>query len=264
MRICVLASGSKGNSTYVETENSKILIDAGLSKTELERRLSLINVNPFDIDAILVTHEHSDHIKGLSQFVKKYNNKIYAHRKSWDILAEKLGDISTSLQIEFNGEDFNIKDMTIQSFDLEHDSAHCVGFSVIEGRKKFSTATDLGHTSPEIISHLKTSDFVILEANHDIQTLRNNPNYPYYLKSRILSNHGHLSNDETAKTIIKLLGNTTRGVMLAHLSEQNNSPQLATQTIRKTLIENNVSPAEELFIDIAKQENVSNIFKIKE
>lgn len=264
MRICVLASGSKGNSTYIETEKSKILIDAGITKSDLERRLSLINVNPSDIDAILITHEHSDHIKGVGQFAKKFGCKIYAHNLSWDALSTKIGDIPLAQQVEFNGKDFNIRDMTIHTFDLDHDSNHCVGFSVIEGNKKFTTATDLGHTTPEIVKNLATSDFVVLESNHDIQTLKNNPNYPQILKTRILSRHGHLSNEETAQTIVKLLGNTTRGVVLAHLSEQNNSPDMAIRTIRKTLFENKVTPQDEIYIDVAKQDYVGHIYKLKE
>ncbi len=263
MRICVLASGSKGNSTYIETEHSKILIDAGLSKRELECRLSLLNVNPFDIDAILVTHEHSDHIQGVGAFSRKYKNKIYAHKKNWSILSERIGNISLSQQIEFNGTDFHIKDMCIQSFDVDHDSQHCVGFSVIEKTKKFTFATDLGHITPEIISRLATSDFVALEANHDIQTLKNNPQYPLRLKNRILSKYGHLSNDVTAQTILNLLGKTPRGVILAHLSEQNNNPDLALQTVRKTLLDNKANPEKELHIDVAQQNTVGNIYRIK-
>jgi len=264
MRICVLGSGSKGNSTYIETAKSKILIDAGLSKKELELRLSLLGINPFDIDAILVTHEHTDHIQGIAQFAKKYKSQIYAHKQNWNILSEKIGEISSAQQVEFDGSDFYIKDMAIQTFDVDHDAQHCVGFSIIENGKKFSLTTDLGHMTPEICKHLSTSDFIVLEANHDIQTLKNNVNYPYKLKTRILSKYGHLSNDDTAQTIIQLLGNNTRGVILGHLSEQNNSPELALQTVRNALIKNQVTPKEELYIDVASQKKISNIYKIKD
>jgi len=264
MRICVLGSGSKGNSTYIETENSKILIDAGLSKCDLERRLSLLNINPYDIDAILVTHEHSDHIKGVGQFARKYKNKIYAHNQIWNILEDKLGDLSCSQQIEFNGNDFYIKDMVIQSFDVDHDSQHCVGFSVIENNKKFSIATDLGHITPEITQRLSDSEFIVLESNHDIEKLKNNPHYPPYLKNRVLSKYGHLSNDETAKTITQLLGNNTRGIILAHLSEENNTPELAIQTVRNELIKNQVTSKDEMYIDVAHQDHIGHIYKIKD
>jgi len=264
MRICILASGSKGNCTYIESENSKILIDAGLSKKEIVNRLSLIKVSPNDIDAILVTHEHSDHIKGLENFAKEYKCKVYGHRDSFGMIEEKCSLIPLSQQVEFCSNDFNIKDLIISPFDLDHDSNHCVGFSVMENGKKFTIATDLGHMTPEIEKKLKTSDFIVLESNHDILTLKNNPNYSYSLKQRILSKYGHISNDECSNTILNLIGHKTRGVMLAHLSEQNNSKELAINEINKKLIKNNIKAEDfNMYVGVATQNNVSNIFKIK-
>ncbi len=265
MRICVLASGSKGNSTFVETDNARILIDAGLSKKELENRLTLIGVSPSSINAILVTHEHSDHIKGLAQFAKAYNTKVFAHRDSWNLIEEKANGIPVDNQIEFNGKDFNILDMSIQSFDLDHDSNHCVGFTIIEGNKKFSTATDLGHMTLDIEQRLKQSDLITIESNHDIQTLLNNPHYPYSLKQRILSQHGHISNEECSKTILSLLGFNTRGVILGHLSEQNNTKEKAIETLNQTLVSAGVTKDDfNLKVYVAEQHTPSKIFKIKD
>lgn len=265
MRICVLASGSKGNSTYVETDNTKILIDAGLSKKELENRLTMIGVNPSSIDAILVTHEHSDHIKGLGQFAKTYNTKVFAHKDCWNLLEEKASGITTSNQIEFSGKDFCINDMSIQTFDLDHDSIHCVGFTIIDGNKKFSTATDLGHMTDEIKQRLKQSDLITLESNHDIQMLLNNFNYPTTLKQRILSNHGHISNEECSKTILSLLGFNTRGIILGHLSEQNNTKEIAIQTLNKTLLNAGVTKNDfNMKVYVADQHSPTNIFKLKD
>ncbi len=265
MRICVLASGSKGNSTFIETtRGTKILIDAGLSKSELEQRLSKIEVMPTDIDAILVTHEHSDHTKGILQFSKKYGTKIYVHQKNWNTILNKVGEIPLSSQVEFGDKMFAINDLAIQSFQLDHDSNHCVGFSIYENNKKFCTATDLGHTTPTILNELKTSDFVLLESNHDVIKLKNNQNYPAKLKNRIMSQHGHLSNEQTAEAIFELLGNTPRGVILAHLSEQNNSPEIAIQTIKQTLISRGANVEKEIRIDVASQEHLSNIYRIKD
>ncbi len=265
MRVCVLASGSKGNSTYVETEDAKLLIDAGLSKKELENRLTLIGVNPSSIDAILITHEHSDHIKGLGQFVKTYNTKVFAHKDSWAMIDEKAQTIPVNCEIEFNGKDFNIFGTTIQTFDLDHDSNHCVGFSVIEKNNRFSTATDLGHMTDEILKVLKESDLITLESNHDIKTLLNNPNYTYSLKQRILSNHGHISNEECSKTILSLLGFNPRGVILGHLSEQNNTPNLAIQTLNNVLVSNGVTKDDfSINIQVAMQHTPTKIFKLKD
>ena len=264
MRICILASGSKGNCTYVESENSKILIDAGLSKKEIVNRLSLIKVNPNDIDAILVTHEHSDHIKGLENFAKEYKCKVFGHHDSYGMIEEKCSAIPLSQQVEFCSNDFNIKDLIISPFDLDHDSSHCVGFSVIENNKKFTIATDLGHMTKEIEQKLQTSDFIVLESNHDILTLKNNPNYTYNLKQRILSKYGHISNDECSNTILNLIGYKTRGVMLAHLSQQNNSKEMAINELNKKLIKNNIKQEDfNMYVGVASQDNVSNIFKIK-
>lgn len=264
MRICVLASGSKGNCIYVEGDKTKILIDAGISKLEIEKRLSVINVNPSEIDSILITHEHSDHIAGVGNFARKYDCKVFAHKDIWPILETKVGDLKTSQQIEFSNSPFLLNELDINAFDVDHDALHCVGFSVICNNKKFSTATDLGHTTPEIIKQLYTSDAILLEANHDIKMLKNNPHYPYSLKQRILSNHGHLSNEATAKAIIEMLGKNVRGIMLGHLSEENNSPQKAIQTIQDVFMANDVKSNQNIFIDVATQKKVSRIFKIKE
>lgn len=264
MRICVLASGSKGNCIYIEGNQTKILIDAGISKLEIEKRLSLINVNPSEINSILITHEHSDHIAGVGNFARKYGCNVFAHKDIWPLLETKIGDLKTSQQIEFSNLPFHLNELNINAFDVDHDALHCVGFSVECNNKKFSTATDLGHTTPEIIKHLYTSDAILLEANHDIEMLKNNPHYPYSLKQRILSNHGHLSNEATAKAIIEMLGKNVRGIMLGHLSEENNSPQKAIQTIQDIFKQNDVKSNQNLVIDIATQKQVSRIFKIKE
>ncbi|MBQ8762175.1 MAG: MBL fold metallo-hydrolase [Clostridia bacterium] len=264
MRICVLGSGSKGNSTYIEGDNTKILIDAGLSKLELEKRLSAIGVNPSEINSILITHEHSDHIAGIANFSKKYGCKIYAHKDIWPVLSNKFEKIPFENQIEFSGIDFNINELNISTMDLDHDSIHCVGFSVEHNKTKFSIATDLGHTTPQIIKTLSNSDLVVLEANHDIEKLNANPHYPNSLKRRILSDHGHLNNQSTADAIIQLLGKKTRGIILGHLSEENNTPELAIDTIKNTFIKNGAIVEREIRIDIAKQTRPSTIYKIKE
>lgn len=263
MRVCVLGSGSKGNSTYIEGENTKILIDGGLSKLELEKRLMQIDVNPSEINSILITHEHSDHISGISNFSKKYGCKVYAHSDAWTVLSDKLVGVEFKNQYEFNGSDFSINELNISTFDLDHDAIHCVGFSVLCNKTKFSIATDLGHTTPEIIHNLSSSDLVVLEANHDIQKLKTNTKYPYSLKQRILSNHGHLSNQASADTLIQMLGNKTRAVIFGHLSEENNTPDLVVDTVKQTFINNGALPEREIKIDIAKQHKPSTIYKIK-
>ncbi len=264
MRICVLASGSKGNATYIEGDNTRILIDAGISCSEIENRLMQIGVNPSLINSILITHEHSDHINGLSKFAVKYNTKVYTHRDTWLAMDSKMSKLKENQKIDIYGNDFCINELNISCFDLDHDAAHCLGYSVSCRDSKVSIATDLGHTTPEIIRHLMDSSLIVFESNHDIQTLLHNPNYPLRLKNRILSNNGHLSNDATSDAVAQMLGYGVRAVILAHLSEQNNTPQKALQTMQQRLLQEGADLAKEIYLDVGKQHKIGNIYKIKE
>ena len=263
MRLCVLASGSKGNCTFVEGENTRILIDCGLTKSELERRLSLIGVEPASIDSILITHEHSDHIVGLNNFAAKNNCNVFAHPDTWHAMADKMEKIVDSHRFEILGHDFEVNELGVECFDLSHDSAHCLGFSVISDGKKISTATDLGYITDSIIRQLADSSVVILEANHDPKRLMLNPRYPIYLKQRILSKHGHLSNKDTAESVLKMLGYGVRGVICAHLSEENNTPELVLNELNKIVAQNGGELAKEIRVDIAKQHEIGNLYRIK-
>lgn len=263
MRICVLASGSKGNCTFIEGENTRILIDAGLTKSDIENRLKIIGIEPKSIDSILITHEHNDHIKGVGAFARAYNCKVFAHPDTWNVMQEKIGNLSPSKRIGIYGNDFFINELTISSFDLSHDSAHCLGFSVYENNKKFSIATDLGFIDDNIIKHLADSSLVVLEANHDINRLMLNPHYPMQLKKRILSKRGHLNNKDSAEAVLKMLGYGIRGLIAGHLSEENNTPELVLNTLHETVAKQGGDLAKELYVDIAKQQHVGNIYRIK-
>jgi phosphoribosyl 1,2-cyclic phosphodiesterase len=263
MKIVTLASGSKGNSTYLETDKVKILIDAGLTVKKLEERLSCVQASAQEIDAILVTHEHSDHIKGLFAFAKKYETKIFMHNYLAQVLAPKIAEFHLSKQVVFFHDNFVIDDLTVVSFELPHDATHCVGYSFVCNNKKISIATDLGHTNPRIIEHLKNSSLLILEANHDEHLLKQNPKYPYYLKNRIASGQGHLSNLKAAQVILELVEHNVTQVVLAHLSEENNAPEMAYNTIKQFLAEYGVEEGKHIFVDVATQHKVGNIFHLK-
>ena len=237
MKIVNLSSGSEGNLTYIESENAKILVDAGLSCKEIELRLSLLNVKGNEIDGILVSHEHSDHIKGINVFSSKFNTKVYAHVDEWGTLNKKLVKVNQLQKFSFTGAPFNIKDLTITAFKVPHDSACCVGFTIQKGNKKFSICTDLGEISEDILKNLYGSQLVFIEANHDIQMLKNNINYSASLKQRILSSKGHLSNLASAAAIEKLIREGTKRIVLSHLSKENNNPIIAYQTV-KIFLEN--------------------------
>ncbi len=259
MRVCNLSSGSDGNLTYVECEKTRILIDDGLSSKETIKRLCLLGISPVDINAILITHEHTDHIKGIDNLCSRYNIPVYVHKDGLIPLKSKL--IKNINIIPFDDFDFEIGDIGIQSFAIPHDVKRCSGYNLYENNKKISILTDLGHTTNEIIKNLAGSTLVYLEANHDVNLLMNNPKYPYSLKKRILSNWGHLSNESSAEVIYQLLQNGTKQVVLSHLSKENNSPNIAYEQVVTYLHKKDVIEGVHIKIDVATT-NPGAIFKL--
>lgn len=262
MKIVTLGSGSKGNCTVVATDNTALLIDAGLPIHEIETKLVSLGISPTNIDAILVTHEHSDHIKSIDRFSKKYGTRVYAHNSEWPALNTKFKYIEPQNKIAFDDNDFFVGDMTVSNFKLSHDSYYCVGYSIYHQGAKFSIATDLGVCTPQIIEKLKGSNIVLLEANHDEILLANNSRYPVTLKRRILSSKGHLSNKASADVISQLVGGTNQ-IILGHLSEENNSPVHAYNQIKAFLAQKGIIEGKNIFIDVATQHRIGNIFEIK-
>ena len=262
MKIVNLGSGSKGNATLVASETTKILIDAGLPISEIETKLIYLGVSPQNINGILVTHEHGDHIKSVGMFSKKYGTPVFAHANEWESLNLKTKGIAEENKQSFLDDDFYIGDLTISSFKLSHDATMCVGYSVFCDGAKFSIATDLGVCPASVVEKLKGSNVVLLEANHDERLLANNENYPYILKRRILSSKGHLSNRASADVISQLVGGTSQ-IILGHLSEENNSPSLAYNSIKAFLAEKGIIEGENIFIDVASQHKIGNVFEIK-
>ena len=262
MKVVSLASGSKGNSYLISTDKTLILIDNGLTDRELLDKLKVLKVNPINIDAIFITHEHGDHIKGLSTFLKKYNPKVYIHNDSVSLVNKKLNNKLKNEIIFYDEDIITFKDILVSNFSQSHDSKHCCGFSVNNNTAKVSFSTDLGYMQPHIIKNLKDSNLIYLEANHDEKILLNNPNYPAYLKQRILSNKGHLSNKSSAEAICSLCYNNARQIVLSHLSEENNSPSLAYNSIKNFLKENGITEGEDIFIDVARQDKIGTVFNI--
>ncbi len=258
--ICTLASGSKGNCTLIKSENTTILIDTGISLKDIIDRLKSVNVIPEDIKAILVTHEHSDHIKGICSLSKKFKIPVYADERLWSALENKL-QIPEKLMKIFQGDDFFIDDLTISPFMLPHDAAFCNGFSIYCKGRKISISTDLGFMPDRVLNRLEKSDLILLESNHDINMLKN-CRYPETLKARILSSRGHLSNDTAAECILKLALKGTKQFILGHLSEESNTPQLAYKTTFEMLEINDVKVNKDVYLDIAPQHTVGNYIKI--
>lgn len=263
MRVCTLASSSKGNSTLIYTSNGAILVDIGITLCEIERKLEKLRIEPSFISAILITHEHSDHIKGVGAFSRKYGTKIYCHIDASNSLRGKLGKVKDENFICFSDFPFDILDFTIQAFKIPHDVPCCVGYNIFWNNKKVSILTDLGYADESIVSYLYNSKIVILEANHDEKKLIANPKYSFMLKQRILGKQGHLSNIACAKIICELAMNNVTQVLLAHLSEENNTPQLSFNTVCDYLLASGIEPGVNIKIDVAGANTMGPIFHIK-
>ena len=228
MRICSIASGSSGNCVYVGSEQTHVLIDAGCSKKKIVEGLNGIGLTLEDVNAILITHEHSDHIGGLKVLMKHCDAPLYATEGT--LRAAKLGAAAPRDVITADTP-FAIGDLIVTPFAISHDAAEPVCFRVTRGEETFVLATDMGTFDEYTASHLERADVLMLEANHDIRMLQAGP-YPYMLKQRILSDRGHLSNDASSALLNRVLHDKLQTIMLGHLSECNNLPELAYETVR--------------------------------
>lgn len=229
MRICNLSSGSKGNCTYVETKKHKILIDVGTSSLQIEKSLNSIGVLPSDIDLILITHAHVDHIKGLKVFNKKYSPQIYIT----DLILKEanLEDMDFNKIQELS----KIDDIVITEINLSHDVDDIKGYIIEENDSSIVYITDTGYINESYLKDLNNKNVYIFESNHDVEMLMNNENYPHHTKIRILGDKGHLSNKDSSYYLTKMIGNNTKYIVLAHLSEQNNTEELALDCLKNTL-----------------------------
>ena len=239
LKFCSLYSGSTGNSLLVKNDNTCILIDAGVSGIKIVEALNSIDIDITDIAAILVTHEHSDHIKSIGTLSKKYNIPVYANKETWKAMPTEVKKVPLDCQKTFLIDNkFSIGSLEILPFSIPHDAANPCGFNIFGSNKKISIATDVGHITPAIFTNLQNSSFILLESNYDPEVLKCS-SYPYQLKRRIAGPNGHLPNKEAGDTISKLIDSGLKSVMLGHLSKENNFPELAHQTVLDELISNN-------------------------
>lgn len=228
---CSLYSGSSGNSLFVESENTKLLVDAGISSKKIEEALANLEIDPTSIDGILITHEHSDHVQGLGTFAKKFNLPVFVNEKTLDAMPKQKEKISEKNIKLFNiNEKFEIGDLKVKPFSIPHDAANPCGFNIFKDDKKISIATDIGHMTNGILKNLEDSIFIMLESNYDPEVLKYSK-YPYQLKTRIAGPDGHLSNELAGKTISHLLNSGLKQAVLGHLSKQSNFPELAYKTV---------------------------------
>lgn len=256
-KFCNLYSGSSGNSTYIEHGNTKILVDAGVSCQKIIKGLSELNVTLDTIDAILITHEHTDHTKGLTTICKKFNTPIYATQKTWEQM--HLLKLPEYNHVLFNAnETFSLGDFVIHPFSIPHDAVDPCAFNIQAGNKKITIATDIGHITNDIYANFIGSDILLLESNYDPSTLKYG-HYPYFLKKRIAGDFGHLSNESASKIIKKLYDETgINNIILGHLSKENNFPELAYQTV---VNEFGAIP-EKLNLSVALRDQIDNVLVI--
>jgi len=230
MKICVLASGSRGNCTYVETEKHKILIDLGTNLSYTSTKLLNLGIDPKDIDSVFITHTHGDHVNGLPAFIKKYKATIYLTEKMYNELNFNLKEYC------FIEDNITLDDLFVDIIKLSHDKNDINGYILESNSKTLVYITDTGYINQKNHSRLTNKDIYIMESNHDINMLMN-CNRPYHTKMRIISDVGHLSNEDSSKYLSKFIGDNTKHIILAHLSDENNTPELATETLKKILKE---------------------------
>ena len=224
LNFCSLYSGSSGNCLFVESQNTRLLIDAGVSLKKIENGLESLNVSSNSLDAILVTHEHSDHIQSLGNLSKKFNLPVFANSQTFDAMPKQTDKIATEniKKIKIN-EKFFIKDIEINSFSIPHDAVNPCGFTLTCGNNKIGIATDIGHMTNDILKNLEGSNFILLESNYDTEVLKCSK-YPFTLKKRIAGPNGHLSNKMAGKVINYLINYNLKNAMLGHLSKESNFP----------------------------------------
>ena len=261
MKFCSLYSGSSGNSLFVESNESKILIDAGVSVKKIIEALSSIEVGIQDINAIVVTHEHIDHIKSLGTLANKYNIPIYANLGTWNGIDNENKVPKIEKRNFFKtGEKFEIGDLKIKSFATSHDAMESCGFTIENDGQKLSIATDLGEMTNEVINNLKKSKFLLLESNYEPELLKY-CSYPYQLKRRIAGERGHLSNNEAGKTISKLVEYGLEKVILGHLSKESNFPELAQKTVLNEMMQKGIKE-KEIELSVASRIEPSKVIEI--
>lgn len=259
---CSLFSGSSGNAAFVRTENTRLLVDAGLSGKRVIEAMHSIGEDPLSLNGILITHEHSDHIRGAGILSRKLNLPVYANENTWKAMESELGAVTDKNRVCFTtSEGFEIGDLSVLPFSIPHDAAEPVGYNFFAGSRKLTIATDIGHIHKRLLACLEDSDFILLESNHDEEMLKVGP-YPWPLKKRILGDSGHLSNEMAGKVVAYLAEKGTRGFLLGHLSKENNFPELAYQTVYNQLFEKKIAVGQDVTLEVALRDRVGRLIHI--
>lgn len=260
---CPLFSGSSGNALFIGAGDTRILIDAGMPGRSIENALRQIGVLPETLSGIAITHEHSDHVKGVGILSRKYHLPVYANERTWNAMARSVGAVEKrNVRVFLNETDFYIGDLSLSPIPIPHDAADPVGYRVYYGGRSVGVATDMGHMQKSVVRALAGVDVLLLESNYDPALLRQNEHYSAYLKQRILGNHGHLSNEASAEMLLALYETGVRQALLGHMSGENNTPELALSTATERLRRAGVAVNEEIGLGLAWRDRVSRKFEI--
>ena len=261
MTFCPLCSGSSGNASFLEAGGLRVLIDAGMTGKRITELLHGIDIQAHTIDAILVTHEHSDHIAGVGVLSRKYGIPVYADAECFERMLPMIGGLPASNMRVFEPDrEFYIKTLRVLPFSIPHDCVRPVGYALSAGGRKVCVMTDVGHVSARMLDAAADSDLLLIEANHDVDMLRAG-SYPYPLKQRILGGSGHLSNEDCGLALAKLYERNVRSAILGHLSNENNTPELAMVTVRTVLEEAGIP--EDWFVTVAERYKPTGVFTIE-
>jgi phosphoribosyl 1,2-cyclic phosphodiesterase len=262
IKFCSLSSGSSGNCQYIETDRARVLVDAGFSGRRIENLLSSIDVCPTSIDYILITHEHIDHIKGAGVLSRRYDIPILANERTWFNMTEKIGEIKAkNIKVIESDKDLEIKDLGVHPFKIFHDAADPLGYIFFYESTKITIMTDTGWVNNSMKDKIKGSSLYLLESNHDVDMLKEG-NYPWYLKKRISSTQGHLSNDDAGEILSQVLLGEGEIILLAHLSQENNIPSLAQETVGKFVKKSGINTQKDITLDLTYRDRPTKVYSL--
>ena len=262
MEVCTLASGSSGNCTLVQCGSTRVLLDAGISARRITTGLRELGVNAAELSAIFITHEHSDHISGLATLTKKLSVPLYASGATLRQLCYRLPFLEDLVRPLEGGQGVQVGELWCQAFSTPHDAAGSQGYSLTGGGCKMALCTDLGRLTPQVLEGVAGADLLLAEANHDVDWVRSGP-YPYYLKKRILGDLGHLSNEEGAELARRAAEDGAQAVVLAHLSQENNTPARAYETVARHLRGAGIDPGRDLSLAVAPRSEPGPVYRLE-
>ena len=262
IKFCSLSSGSSGNCQYIETNNTRLLVDGGFSGKRIEELLSSIEVEPNTLDGILVTHEHIDHTRGVGVLSRRYDLPIYANCNTWLGMEKSIGKIKENNIKTFITEKYlEIRDITILPINIFHDALEPVGYIFFYGKTKISIITDTGWINDNIKNHIKGSNLYLMESNHDVSMLKNGT-YPWPLKQRILGENGHLSNDYAGSVLGEVISGNEETILLGHLSKDNNTPDLAHGTVKEILVNKGINVDKDIKLDLTHRDKITKVYNL--